>query len=229
MAKSGLLILTSPFSKLKRRVPHVLAAAKNLVQDTLYIYLQPQNSKNVPDPSASSATQHFSLQAVPLTYEAVHLVQDFYQVNSQAFQHMDLRVLQGHFTNEKLKFCTYRLSQGYDIILHDFPHHNSENSYDLIRDISQCFHSYGAVKNVNIERLSLIPMEETLEPEMKERNHNEDGASQNQVDVKDHVALGGTFDRLHIGHKILFSHACFLTKDSLTIGISDTPLIASMF
>lgn len=222
MAKTGLLILTSPFSKLKRRIPHVLAAAKTFVRDTLYVHLQPQTSTNIPDPSVSTASQRFSLQPVPLTYEAVHLLQDFYETSSQTLPHLDLRVLQGHFTNGKLKFCNYRFSRNYDIILHDFPQCNNENNCDLMQDISNYFHSHGTVKNVNFERLSLSTMDEKRE----DRNQGETDATNSQVDVKHHVALGGTFDRLHIGHKMLLSQACFLATDSLTIGISDTPLTA---
>lgn len=68
-----------------------------------------------------------------------------------------------------------------------------------------------------------------MDEKMEDRNQGETDATHSQVDVKHHVALGGTFDRLHIGHKMLLSQACFLATDSLTIGISDTPLTASMF
>lgn len=226
MARSGLLILTSPFSKLKKRIPHVLAAAKNLVQDTLYIHLQPQVPQNIHDPSISSATKGFSLQAVPVTHEAVHLVQDFYRINSQAFQHMDLRVLQGHFTNGKLNFSSYRLSQDYDIVLHDFSQQQHENTSDLLRDINRCFCLHHTAKTVNIRRLPLLSMEEKEDAVMEERHVNGISLVNSLVNVKHHVTLGGTFDRLHIGHKLLLSQACFLAADSLTIGISDEPLIA---
>lgn len=39
------------------------------------------------------------------------------------------------------------------------------------------------------------------------------------------LALGGTFDHLHSGHKILLTMACWLTIDQLIVGITDDQLL----
>lgn len=39
------------------------------------------------------------------------------------------------------------------------------------------------------------------------------------------VALGGTFDHLHAGHKILLSMACWITSQKLIIGVTDDALL----
>jgi phosphopantetheine adenylyltransferase/dephospho-CoA kinase len=41
------------------------------------------------------------------------------------------------------------------------------------------------------------------------------------------VVLGGTFDRLHVGHKILLSEAALRTKQRLVVGVTDVNMIAS--
>mmetsp|Transcript_23263 Transcript_23263/g.40029 ORF Transcript_23263/g.40029 Transcript_23263/m.40029 type:complete len:328 (+) Transcript_23263:80-1063(+) len=41
----------------------------------------------------------------------------------------------------------------------------------------------------------------------------------------EHVCLGGTFDRLHSGHKALVTTAAFICSSVLHIGISDSPLL----
>ncbi|XP_037294471.1 bifunctional coenzyme A synthase isoform X2 [Manduca sexta] len=47
------------------------------------------------------------------------------------------------------------------------------------------------------------------------------------VKTYDYVAMGGTFDRLHNGHKILLSQAVLRTKKHLALGITDINMIQS--
>jgi bifunctional ADP-heptose synthase (sugar kinase/adenylyltransferase) len=41
------------------------------------------------------------------------------------------------------------------------------------------------------------------------------------------VVLGGTFDRLHVGHKILLSEAALRAQKKLVVGVTDVNMIAS--
>jgi cytidyltransferase-like protein len=38
--------------------------------------------------------------------------------------------------------------------------------------------------------------------------------------------MGGTFDHMHLGHKLLLTQACLLTKDTLHVGITGDALLA---
>lgn len=48
-----------------------------------------------------------------------------------------------------------------------------------------------------------------------------------EVKTYDYVALGGTFDRLHNGHKILLSQAALRATKELAVGVADIGLIKS--
>ncbi len=45
--------------------------------------------------------------------------------------------------------------------------------------------------------------------------------------IVDHCVLGGTFDRLHAGHKVLLSEAVVLAKRQLTVGVTDGDMLKS--
>lgn len=51
--------------------------------------------------------------------------------------------------------------------------------------------------------------------------------SEDPVQMYEYVALGGTFDRLHNGHKILLSQAVLRTTRQLTVGVTDVNMIQS--
>lgn len=42
------------------------------------------------------------------------------------------------------------------------------------------------------------------------------------------VVLGGTFDRIHVGHKILMSEACLRARNRVVVGVTDVNMIKSM-
>lgn len=48
--------------------------------------------------------------------------------------------------------------------------------------------------------------------------------SQNKYNT---VVLGGTFDRLHVGHKILLSEAALRAQKRLVVGVTDVNMITS--
>lgn len=62
--------------------------------------------------------------------------------------------------------------------------------------------------------------------ELQEASQHE---RQELVKFHDYVVLGGTFDRLHNGHKILLSQAALRTKKLLTVGVTDDCMIQCKF
>ena len=56
-------------------------------------------------------------------------------------------------------------------------------------------------------------------------HHPEDSISASNVSVYDYVCIGGTFDNLHNGHKILLSTAQLKCQKALTIGVTDHNMV----
>lgn len=52
-----------------------------------------------------------------------------------------------------------------------------------------------------------------------------DGRQDSEGKTIDYVALGGTFDRLHTGHKILLSQGVLRANKHLTVGVTDVNMI----
>lgn len=63
-------------------------------------------------------------------------------------------------------------------------------------------------------------------PIFKPQREEFDAMQPHSFDV---VALGGTFDRLHAGHKLMISSAIILAKKSVVIGLTGTVILSIFF
>lgn len=57
--------------------------------------------------------------------------------------------------------------------------------------------------------------------------HDETAEEVDDFKVYDNVCLGGTFDRIHNGHKILLTNAILRCKKKLTVGVTDESMTKS--
>ncbi|VDQ03685.1 unnamed protein product [Trichobilharzia regenti] len=76
---------------------------------------------------------------------------------------------------------------------------------------------------------SFIIDESDLDPTVVDDKSNDDDDKSLDEAYQDisHVCLGGTFDRLHNGHKILLTVGALLAKQQLLIGITCSKLLSS--
>ncbi|KAL0081529.1 hypothetical protein J3Q64DRAFT_1731636 [Phycomyces blakesleeanus] len=63
--------------------------------------------------------------------------------------------------------------------------------------------------------------------ENKEEDKKQQQRQQEQVHPFSRVALGGTFDHIHAGHKILLTMAALLTNKSIVVGVTDDSMLQS--
>ncbi|XP_013911992.1 PREDICTED: bifunctional coenzyme A synthase isoform X1 [Thamnophis sirtalis] len=217
--RSGLLILTSPLSSLSLRLMPILASAARLVQETLYIQLQPGLS-------LSGASQP-RFAYVPATSEVHNLISRLY-ADADIYRHLDVRILLSNLLNQGANppflGSVQNLSQPPEVVLTDYESADGIQSNPikqrLERYANSCYNCCPKLRSVLLypdydlqaDNGELSPQEETEKTYEPLQSFSD-------------VVVGGTFDRLHNGHKILLSVSCLLAENRLLIGVSDKDLL----
>ncbi|XP_008111626.1 bifunctional coenzyme A synthase [Anolis carolinensis] len=217
--RSGLLVLTSPLSKLSLRLVPILTSAARLVQDTLYIHLQPGLS-------LTGSAQPRSTY-VPATSEVYSLINKLY-ADAGIHRHLDVRVLLTNILNQgtspPVLGSVQNLSQPPEVVLTDFETRDGGQSNPVKQRLERYATScYSCRPNL----ISVL-----LYPEYELESNDGELSPQQEASVKEEplqsysdVVVAGTFDRLHNGHKILLSVSCMLAENRLLVGVSDKDLL----
>ncbi|XP_031548868.1 bifunctional coenzyme A synthase-like [Actinia tenebrosa] len=189
------LLVINP-SCIKASIPQIIKVASKDIRDVLYVDLF--NSKA----ACLSTTYSLLLQV--------------YGRSHRSLGNVDIKVLLPELGQPKPRV----LSKQPDITLVvDFPESSEEdNTLDNIKTwINERFWGLSEVQSriVHLNKdLSLLSSESSI-----------DLASIPSLKVYDEVALGGTFDRIHDGHRLLLGVACLLCERKITVGLSDGPLL----
>jgi phosphopantetheine adenylyltransferase/dephospho-CoA kinase len=144
-----------------------------------------------------------------LSQQVRQFITDFYIGARNAQQTLEVRFLLSNINNASKPSPVppgQVLHCGYDIILTDIAHelHSSLLSY--------VGSTFPLDKQIGVSQItefrSLSPGEVDCSNALQLRTYKS-------------VCLGGTFDRMHVGHRILLSEACLLANESLLVGVTD--------
>ncbi|XP_064648373.1 bifunctional coenzyme A synthase-like isoform X2 [Lineus longissimus] len=185
MFKSGVLVLTSSILRKTKTLAPLLSKASQSVDETLYIYL---------DPEASSQNDN----RVPLTKGIQDLVIQTYVKASRSA--LDVR-----FFLDNLGKCSPKVT---------FKRFPAVAICEKNTDIAKIVNSRLLVNRTNV---TILPVNSTESGQDEEIADLSDGP----LKTYENVILGGTFDRLHNGHKILLSQASLICNKRLTVGVTN--------
>ena len=202
MFRTGLLVLTKPIHKLNLSIPALLSGAFQLVDETLYIHL-------VPDLLSTSKAARGN---IPCTENVKRFVLNTYVSASTLCPGPDVRFLLGNITNDHATAAEqpHPLKAACQVVI---THETAQDKQGaLLHYITKNFPTR---ENVVMETVATQP----------EESGSSDSVTgpygSGLVTTHDNVAVGGTFDNLHIGHKILLTEACLRANKCVTVGVTD--------
>lgn len=209
MFHTGLLILTSSPRILTTNVSAYLKAAKNFVNKTLYIKLEPNQHHLWPVQQPVFTPSELS--------QLRKLIPDIYFKAAGVCAHLDIRVLQTCFKDPARK--ENHLKPSFDVVLTDGSHART----DLELYVGHQFNKSCS----NFHRLDCkLTVNETNEDNFNGFSHGSNGVQNSSTfQTFDSVCLGGTFDRLHLGHKVLLSEAVLHATGKLVVGVTDGDML----
>ncbi|XP_010328903.1 bifunctional coenzyme A synthase [Saimiri boliviensis] len=230
--RSGLLVLTTPLASLAPRLAPILTSAARLVNDTLYVHLQPGMSLEGPAQPQSTPVQ--------ATFEVLDFITHLY-TGADVHRHLDVRILLTNIRTKStflppLPTSVQNLAHPPEVVLTDFQTVDGSQynpvKEQLVRYATSCYSccprlasvllypDYGTGE-VPVEPLD-VPLPSTIRPASPV-------ARSPKQPVRGYYrgAVGGTFDRLHNAHKVLLSVACVLAQEQLVVGVADKDLLKS--
>lgn len=81
---------------------------------------------------------------------------------------------------------------------------------------------------LNISKPTIF-LQETTNMDFQTPNDNSDSLQPSNIKVYPNVVLGGTFDRIHIGHKIFLTQAVLRTCKRLVVGVTTAAMTKSKY
>jgi len=218
--KNTLLFLTQTLDELKFNIKPILEESFKYTNENLYIYINPLINKSSKQASIQSSN---TIDPQPITdrFKLKSILSTFYQKSFKLNPKVNVTCLLNN-VHAASKMNKALKNFKYDAILTDIsiksPVFSKLNQFCDLN-----------LPNEQILDTSSIPIYSIFQENSASNNiepisndsslHIDDQLYANKV--YQNAIMGGTFDRLHIGHKIMLSEAVLLTKNRLLIGITN--------
>lgn len=203
MARTGLLVVTN-----LAKIVNSLTAVKKYVSNTLYIQLY--TGATATGAVNNSEPRKFTNTVKPASRYCRHAA-DIYSVSLKTCDQLDVIVIVGNLRDNALWQVTPVTFKPVDVLLFDKGISNDETTQLMDR-----YQTTNAIE---------------LPSEAEESDSTQEmAAKSNDVNDKieaDSVVLGGTFDRLHVGHKMLLTEAVLRSRKRVSVGVTDVNMVQS--
>lgn len=202
MARTGLLVVTN-----LAKIVNSLTAVKKYVSNTLYIQLYTGTG----GASVNSNENRKFINALKPATRYCKYAADIYSVSLRTCDQLDVIVIVGNLKDNFLWQKTPIPFKPVDVLLFDNGISNDETTKFMDR-----------YKPTNVIEFS-NELDDTDEAELETTTKlHETHADSVEGDS---VVLGGTFDRLHVGHKMLLTEAVLRAKKRVVVGVTDVNMI----
>lgn len=211
MVKTGLLVVTNP-----TKIGRILPAIPKHVKNTLYVQLSQDNQLRIGGDQ---------LYHSPYTGQTIVRI---YSQTSTLCQNIDVRVLLRGIKDPFLPIINTKTE--IEVVFFDQNYTKDEMSLFVQTFLPNAKSSCQMMKLSGLledpcmkNNLSQRPLIDSVQ-EMSNESKCLESSKQK---IYDYVVLGGTFDRLHAGHKILLTEAVLHCSKKLTVGVTDTVMLKS--
>lgn len=217
MHESGLLVLTKHVSSLCRgdNISRIVSSVKKIVATKLYVHL---DNVSIGSPTSYSLENKLNCQQ-PASADVLSFLMKFYSEAATQCDTLNVNVLLHNLsTGHKNSEILHRLNTPVNCIISDFSHDftkSSSDSHSLMKLVQSSYQwnkvSGETVPLIGISQSNLLKEETTI--------------NDSPLLSKGSVVLGGTFDHIHVGHKILLSEAMLMADKRLLIGVTAKSMV----
>lgn len=210
--KKTLLLLSQQLNDLKFNLKPLIEESLKYTKNELFVYINPSLKSRLINPEIEQ-------NLIEDRFRLKQIVRQLYQYSFKVNPEISVTCLL-HNVHQVTKPISNESKFSYDQILTDFLLENLENQLEL-------FLSH-YLPNLEPNNLNFIQLNSNKNYENSQNDPDEnselDLIKKNKVFLNS--IIGGTYDRLHPGHKILLSESILLTKNKLLVGVSDGELLS---
>nr|CAB3232481.1 bifunctional coenzyme A synthase [Phallusia mammillata] len=233
MHRSGILVLTKHVSSLCHGdvVKHIVAGVKKVVSSTLYVHVENASSKSNAcgdfnpndadilsrllqgaekvDVQPKNVPEEFSPDVFPFLWK-------FYSEAASQCHGLDVNILL-HTVGCKNP-AKHQLYRPIQCIMADLDSRSQEVCQLLQKFVSSNYNYESPVDHK-------LPVIEIADYSKMDFSNTTNSSPKQPCNRKGSIVLGGTFDHVHTGHKLLLSEATLLADKRILIGITDAGLL----